>query len=214
MEIKATGNGVEGINGTRTQTSARKASKTFSAELENVMAQGSVKTAPATNKPVEYIVKKGDNLWNIGKLYKINPYQIARDNHLSNPDMIRIGQKLIIQPSSSLAAQAVQTVQTARTVQPQVSGEVTASWYGAEHHNKKTASGQRFDMNKNTLAHKTLPLGTKVRLSNPDNGKVAEGIVNDRGPYIKGRDVDVSYAMAKQLGFVQKGVTRLSMEKI
>ncbi|MGV8080126.1 MAG: septal ring lytic transglycosylase RlpA family protein [Syntrophales bacterium] len=211
MEIKATGNAVEGNNGTRTQASARKASKTFSAELENVMAQGSVKTAPATNKPVEYIVKKGDNLWNIGKLYKINPYQIARDNHLSNPDMIRIGQKLIIQPSSS---QVAQTVQTARTVQPQVSGEVTASWYGAEYHNKKTASGQRFDMYKNTLAHKTLPLGTKVRLSNPDNGKVAEGIVNDRGPYIKGRDVDVSYAMAKQLGFVQKGVTRLSMEKI
>lgn len=208
MEIKATGNGVEGVNGTRIQTSARKASKTFSAELETAMGQESAKTAPVSNKPVEYIVKKGDNLWNIGKSYKINPYQIARDNGLSNPNMIRIGQKLIINSSSSQAAQTVQTVQ------PKVSGEVTASWYGAEHHNKKTASGQRFDMYKNTLAHKTLPLGTKVRLSNPDNGKVAEGIVNDRGPYIKGRDVDVSYAMAKQLGFVQKGVTKLTIEKI
>ncbi len=95
-----------------------------------------------------------------------------------------------------------------------MSGEVTASWYGPRHHNKRTASGQRFDMYKNTLAHKTLPLGTKVRLVNPDNGRSAEGIVNDRGPYIEGRDVDVSYAIAKQLGFVKKGVTKLDIEMI
>lgn len=223
MEIKPAGNVAENLNGIRTQASARKASNSFSAELATAMAQDSAKTAPAGNKPVEYIVQKGDNLWKIGKLYKMNPYRIARDNRLSNPDMIRIGQKLIIHPSSSQAAQDIQTLKTAqttqaaqavRTAQPEAGGEVTASWYGAEHHNKKTASGQRFDMNKNTLAHKTLPMGTKVRLSNPDNGKVAEGTINDRGPYIKGRDVDVSYAMAKQLGFVQKGVTKLIMEKI
>ncbi|MCX5831792.1 MAG: septal ring lytic transglycosylase RlpA family protein [Deltaproteobacteria bacterium] len=97
---------------------------------------------------------------------------------------------------------------------PNVSGEVIAGWYGREHHNKLTASGQRFDMHKNTPAHRTLPLGTKVRLVNPDNGKSAEGIVNDRGPYIKGRDVDVSYAMARQLGFVKMGVMKLYIEKI
>ncbi len=67
-------------------------------------------------------------------------------------------------------------------------------------------------MYDNTLAHKTLPLGTKVRLINLENGKFAEGVVNDRGPYIEGRDVDVSYAMAKQLGFVEKGVTKLNLE--
>ncbi|MCK7505205.1 MAG: septal ring lytic transglycosylase RlpA family protein [Desulfobacterales bacterium] len=91
---------------------------------------------------------------------------------------------------------------------------MTASWYGPAHHNKLTASGQRFNMHKNTLAHRTLPLGTKVRLFNPYNGKSAEGVVNDRGPYINGRDVDVSYAMAKQLGFVKKGVMKLDMETI
>ena len=69
-------------------------------------------------------------------------------------------------------------------------------------------------MYKNTLAHRTLPLGTKVRLVNLENGKSAEGIVNDRGPYIKGRDVDVSYAIAKQLGFVKKGIVKLDIEKI
>ena len=102
--------------------------------------------------------------------------------------------------------------QSPRPAPPKVSGEVTASWYGPDHHNKLTASGQGFDMHKNTLAHRTLPLGTKVRLVNPDNGKSAEGVVNDRGPYIKGRNVDVSYAMAQQLGFVEKGVTKLDME--
>ncbi|MHB8772137.1 MAG: septal ring lytic transglycosylase RlpA family protein [Syntrophales bacterium] len=95
---------------------------------------------------------------------------------------------------------------------PAAAAEVIASWYGAWHHNKPTATGERFDMYKNTLAHRTLPLGTRVRLVNRDNGRSAEGIVNDRGPYIKGRDVDVSYAMAQQLGFVEQGIIKLSME--
>jgi rare lipoprotein A (peptidoglycan hydrolase) len=105
-------------------------------------------------------------------------------------------------------------IQSPRPAPPNVNGKVIASWYGPRHHNKLTASGQRFDMYKNTLAHKTLPLGTKVRLVNRENGKSAEGVVNDRGPYIKGRDVDVSYAMAQQLGFVKKGVMKLDIEKM
>ena len=104
--------------------------------------------------------------------------------------------------------------QSPRSALPGATGEVTASWYGSYHHDKLTASGQRFDMHKNTLAHRTLPLGTKVRLINRNNGKVAEGVVNDRGPYIKGRDVDVSYAIAEQLGFVTKGVIKLIIEPI
>jgi rare lipoprotein A len=101
-----------------------------------------------------------------------------------------------------------------RHAPPNVSGEVIAIWYGRQHQNKMTASGQRFDVHKNTLTHRTLPLGTKVRLFNPDNGKSVEGVVNDRGPYIKGRNVDVSYAMAKQLGFVKNGVMKLYIEMI
>jgi rare lipoprotein A (peptidoglycan hydrolase) len=115
------------------------------------------------------------------------------------------------QPVGSIHSTPAQSPQPAP---PNVSGEVTASWYGPRHHNKLTANGQRFNMYKNTLAHRTLPLGTKVLLVNLDNGKSAEGVVNDRGPYIKSRDVDVSYAMAKQLGFVKKGVMRLDLEMI
>ena len=115
------------------------------------------------------------------------------------------------QPAGTIRSTPAQTPQPAP---PNVSWEVTASWYGPRHHNRLTANGQRFNMYKNTLAHRTLPLGTKVRLVNLENGKSAEGIVNDRGPYIKGRDVDVSYAMAKQLGFVKKGIVKLDIEKI
>ncbi len=87
--------------------------------------------------------------------------------------------------------------------------KVTAGWYGLRHHQKPTANGQRFDMYKNTLAHRTLPLGTKVRLVTLDYKKSVVGVVNDRGPFTKGRDLDVSYSMAKQLGFVRKGVAKL-----
>ena len=106
------------------------------------------------------------------------------------------------------------SAESPRSALPGVNREVTASWYGSELNEKITASGQRFDMHKNTVAHRTLPLGTKVRLVNLHNGKSAEGVVNDRGPYIKGRDVDVSYAIAKQLGFVKKGIMKLVMEPI
>lgn len=92
--------------------------------------------------------------------------------------------------------------------------KVTAGWYGLKHHKKLTANGQRFDMNKNTLAHRTLPLGTKVRLATLDNKKSVVGVVNDRGPFTKGRDLDVSYSIARQLGFVRKGVARLYLSTL
>ncbi|TRZ75700.1 MAG: septal ring lytic transglycosylase RlpA family protein [Deltaproteobacteria bacterium] len=216
MEVTPTKNAGEGPSAkTGIRISARKASNNFSetlrASLETQPATSAsakpesqpAKPTPVNNEPIEYIVKPGDTLWKIGKqMFNRDPFQIARDNGLANPNLIRPGQKLIINPASP------------RPALPTMSREVTASWYGQPYHNKLTASGQRFDMNKNTLAHKTLPLGTKVRLVNPDNGKSAEGIVNDRGPYINGRDVDVSYAMAKQLGFVKKGVTKLDIETI
>jgi rare lipoprotein A len=216
MEVTPTVNAGEGLS-TKTliRPSVRKPSKSFSeiltTSLEMQPATSAsanpesrpAKPVPVQNEPIEYIVKQGDTLWKIGKqMFNRDPFQIARDNGLANPNLIRPGQKLTINPAPPKPAP------------PNVSGEVTASWYGPEHQNKLTASGQKFDMYQNTLAHRTLPLGTKVRLVNPDNGKSAEGVVNDRGPYIKGRDVDVSYAMAKQLGFVKKGVTKLDIETI
>lgn len=187
---------------TEKQAAALGAGQGFAEVLKNG-AETRISDRKESNSPVEYVVKPGDTLWKIGKAFPgSNPEQIARDNGLANPDVIYHGQKLLIYSAS------------AKTEQSKVINNVVASWYGQEHHQKTTASGQRFDMNQDTLAHNTLPFGTRVRLFNRENGKSAEGVVNDRGPYIKGRAVDVSYALAKKLGFVRKGVTKLDIKII
>ena len=80
-----------------------------------------------------------------------------------------------------------------------------ASWYGREFHGRKTASGERYDMNKLTAAHKVLPFGTKILVRNLDNGKSVTVTVNDRGPYRDNRILDLSYAAAKKLDIVSSG---------
>lgn len=80
-----------------------------------------------------------------------------------------------------------------------------ASWYGSAFQGRRTASGQRFDMNQLTAAHKTLPLGTVVQVRNPLNGKTVDVTINDRGPFIQGRVIDLSYRAAVALGIVQSG---------
>jgi len=81
-----------------------------------------------------------------------------------------------------------------------------ASWYGAPHHGRRTASGEIFDMNQMTAAHKTLPFGTRLLVINRDTSRTAEVRINDRGPFVKGRILDVSYAAARQLGVAAEGV--------
>lgn len=80
-----------------------------------------------------------------------------------------------------------------------------ASWYGREFHGRKTASGERFDMNRLTAAHKKLPFGTKLRVTNLENGSSVNVVVNDRGPYKEGRILDLSYAAARKLGIIASG---------
>lgn len=75
-----------------------------------------------------------------------------------------------------------------------------ASWYGGSFNRKPTASGEPFDQNAYTIAHKTLPFGTVVSIENPKTGVVAYARVNDRGPFVPGRIVDLSYGLAKKLG--------------
>jgi rare lipoprotein A len=89
-----------------------------------------------------------------------------------------------------------------------------ASWYGDWHHGRKTASGERFNKNELTAAHRTLPLGTEARVTNLENGRAVEVLVNDRGPYIKGRVIDLSEAAAKELGMKEKGLARVMVEVI
>ncbi|MDA8020807.1 MAG: septal ring lytic transglycosylase RlpA family protein [Thermoanaerobaculia bacterium] len=89
-----------------------------------------------------------------------------------------------------------------------------ASWYGEPFHGRKTASGEVYDMHEMTAAHKELPLGTVVHVKNLDNGREAQFRVNDRGPFIRGRVLDVSYAGAKELGMVGPGTARIELRVI
>ncbi len=91
----------------------------------------------------------------------------------------------------------------------------SASWYGAMFHGRKMANGQIFDMyNEHIVAHKTLPFGTRLEIINPQNNTVLYAVVEDRGPYIQGRDFDLSYAGAEKLGITEKGVEKLKIRII
>ena len=89
-----------------------------------------------------------------------------------------------------------------------------ASWYGAQFHGKLAANGEVFNMDALTAAHRTLPLGSMVRVVNLVNGKHVRVRINDRGPYINGRILDLSYAAAAKLGMVDRGVSVIQLEVI
>ena len=88
----------------------------------------------------------------------------------------------------------------------------TASFYGAELQGKKTASGERFDPNAMTAAHPTLPLGSNVTVTNAATGKQIEVEVNERGPFVEGRDIDLSKGAAKELGMTKTGTATVTIE--
>jgi rare lipoprotein A len=89
-----------------------------------------------------------------------------------------------------------------------------ASWYGHPHQGRRTASGEAYDMNDLTCAHRTLPLGTRLLVTNLENGRSVEVRVNDRGPFVAGRILDLSYAAARKLGAERPGVIRVSLRII
>ena len=87
-----------------------------------------------------------------------------------------------------------------------------ASWYGPKFHGKKTANGERFDQNALTAAHRTLPLPSMVRVTNIDNGRQIKMRINDRGPFSRGRILDLSARGAELLGFKKKGTAKVKVE--
>jgi len=86
-----------------------------------------------------------------------------------------------------------------------------ASWYGQRHQGHATASGEIYDVNKLTAAHRTFPFGTRLRVTNVENGRSVVVRVNDRGPWVNDRVLDVSQAAAKVLGMVGEGVIRVEI---
>lgn len=203
---------------------------TFAQILEN--AAGSADSTEPPPLPT-YEVQKGDNLWSIAKKFGLaDPLQLARLNGLKNPDLLKVGQVLNLpretpggppgtRPASSdpevhLFGQdtpKVSLYQNRDSVRSKKGQLVVASWYGPRHHGKLMANGQPFDMHADTVAHPSLPFDTPLRLTNPANGRSVEVRVTDRGPFIPGRNLDLSYGVARKLGVVKAGVSRIYLEK-
>jgi rare lipoprotein A len=86
-----------------------------------------------------------------------------------------------------------------------------ASWYGPGFHGRTTSNGERYDMHKNTAAHKILPMNTMVLVKNLENGKETVVRINDRGPFVRGRIIDLSLTAAKKLGIVRNGTAKVKV---
>jgi rare lipoprotein A len=93
-------------------------------------------------------------------------------------------------------------------------GVMTASWYGPHFHGKKTANGEYFNQMAFTAAHKKLRFGTLLRITNPRNNNSVIVRINDRGPYIKGRELDLSKASASVLGLTEKGYLKVNVDQV
>ncbi len=144
---------------------------------------------------VEYTIKPGDTLWALAvKRFHVNVEDLIRDNGITDPRRLMPGQKILIRRPDYPDSQ-----------------HVVASWYGNGYHGRPMANGDFFNMYANTIAHKDLPLGTRVVLENAQTGQTEEAVVTDRGPYIDGRDVDLSFGLAKKLSLLEKGVGKLTM---
>jgi rare lipoprotein A len=89
-----------------------------------------------------------------------------------------------------------------------------ASWYGEDFHGRKTANGEVYDMYAMTAAHRTLPFHTRVRVTNLENGKKAEFRINDRGPFVSGRIIDLTYSGARAIGMLGQGTARVNVEAV
>lgn len=120
--------------------------------------------------------------------------------------------KLLI--SSCLIFGLSQNTLAKETNQKQFTQHGVASWYGRQFHGRKTASGETYNMHSLTAAHRTLPLGSIVRVTNKSNGKSVIVKINDRGPFHGNRVIDVSKAAATQLGMVSNGIAKVEVCKL
>jgi len=143
----------------------------------------------------EYVIKPGDTLWALAvKRFHVHVKDLIRDNNIQDPRKLQPGT----------------TIKIRLPVYPKEQ-KVVASWYGGNFQGKPMANGEAYNMYAATIAHRDLPLGTNIELENPDTGIKVNAVVTDRGPFIDGREVDLSYGLARRLSLVQKGVGCLVM---
>lgn len=128
-----------------------------------------------------------------------NPTSVGK---ASSPSQTQSSTQLPPQPTSNPAGQP----------KPLAVWECMTSWYGEDFDGQPTATGETYDMYAATAAHPTLPLGSIVRVVNTRNHRSEVVRINDRGPYIEGRELDVSYEVARRLGFDQRGLAKVRLE--
>ncbi|NLX19742.1 MAG: septal ring lytic transglycosylase RlpA family protein [Desulfobulbus sp.] len=156
-------------------------------------------TVPTKKHERIHILQPGETVWELArKRYGIDPAVVLKYNAITSPENLKAGTKIRIPDKQS------QTIDFKNQ-------KVVASWYGRNHHGRLMANGRPFNMYDTTVAHRTLPFGTKVELENPKTGEKAQAVVTDRGPYYRGRDIDLSYGLAKQLSFIRQGIGSLKM---
>ena len=132
----------------------------------------------------------------------VNPTTTGKAGNPSQTTSPQQASPLPNQPQSTAAAKS----------QPLATWECTTSWYGEDFDGRPTATGETYDMYATTAAHPTLPLGSIVRVVNTRNHRSQIVRINDRGPFIEGRELDVSYEVARRLGFEQTGTAKVRLE--
>ena len=131
----------------------------------------------------------------------VNPTTAGR---MSNPSPTAVSQNAPLYPQLKTDANG--------QLKPLAVWECTSSWYGDDFDGQPTATGETYDMYATTAAHPTLPMGSIVRVVNTRNHRSQVVRINDRGPYIEGRELDVSYEVARRLGFDQRGTAKVRLE--
>jgi len=126
------------------------------------------------------------------------------------PSSSRIARDQAVPPKLSRRSRLLQS----KRIQPHAYQVGTASWYGSQFEGKETASGEAFNMYDMTAAHPTLPLGTRVKVTNLRNGRSVVVRINDRGPLVEGRIIDLSYSAAKALNMKARGLQRVRLDVV
>lgn len=142
----------------------------------------------------------------------------AQSEPASSPDGIGVARGCLV---TALLAAALLGVGCGTKPQPRGPADLehyretgVASWYGKPYHGRKTASGERYDMREMTAAHRTLPFGAVVRVTNLENGRSVKVRITDRGPFVKGRIIDLSRAAAKKLDMIGSGTARVRISVV
>jgi rare lipoprotein A (peptidoglycan hydrolase) len=151
---------------------------------------------------IVYTVKSGDSLCKIADHYKVLLSDLVSWNNINANTRLHPGDTIIVKRVDYEAREGL------------------ASWYGPNFHGKHMANTEVYNMYDIVVAHRTLPLGREVKITNLENGRSIIAPVLDRGPYVKNangeytREIDLSYAVAQELGTIQKGVVRALIEPI